>query len=256
MTTIDDRPADGYTGAVARVYDLVHQGKGKDYAREADDLAELITGRVPGARSLLDVACGTGLHLAHLTRRFTRAEGLELSPDMLAAARHRNPCTTVHHGDMRDFALGTVYSAVTCMFSSIGHMAGQSELDAALAAFAAHTEPGGVVVVEPWWFPDTFTPGYIGAAVVEAEGKTISRVSHSRLEDGATRIDVHYLVAEPGRDIEHLSESHRITLFPRTAYELAFERAGLDTEYLPGGPSGRGLFVGVRPRPARPQHRR
>ncbi|MFC7895168.1 class I SAM-dependent methyltransferase [Streptomyces sp. NPDC057381] len=245
-TTTDARADEGYTGAVARVYDLVHQGKGKDYAGEAADLADLVTGRVPGARSLLDVACGTGLHLAHLAGRFERVEGLELSPDMLAAARRRNPSTTVHHGDMRDFSLETTYSAVTCMFSSIGHMADQGELDAALAAFAAHTEPGGVVVVEPWWFPDTFTPGYVGAAVVEAEGKTISRVSHSRLEDGATRIDVHYLVAEPGRDIEHLSESHRITLFPRSAYELAFERASLATEFLPGGPSGRGLFIGVR----------
>ncbi|MFC9059886.1 class I SAM-dependent methyltransferase [Streptomyces sp. NPDC057074] len=247
MTTTDARPADGYTGAIARVYDLVHQGKGKDYAGEAADLAALVTARVPGARSLLDVACGTGLHLSHLAARFERVEGLELSPDMLAAARHRNPATTVHHGDMRDFALGTTYSAVTCMFSSIGHMTDQAELDAALAAFAAHTEPGGVVVVEPWWFPETFTPGYVGAAVVEAEGKTISRVSHSRLEDGATRIDVHYLVAEPGEGVEHLSESHRITLFPRSAYELAFERAGLATEFLPGGPSGRGLFTGVRP---------
>ncbi|MFH9735224.1 class I SAM-dependent methyltransferase [Streptomyces sp. NPDC017260] len=246
MTTTDARPTDGYTGAIARVYDLVHQGKGKDYAGEAADLADLVTARVPGARSILDVACGTGLHLAHLAGRFERVEGLELSPDMLATARHRNPGTTVHHGDMRDFVLGTTYSAVTCMFSSIGHMSDQSELDAALATFAAHTAPGGVVVVEPWWFPDTFTPGYVGAAVVEAEGKTISRVSHSRLEDGATRIDVHYLVAEPGEDIEHLSESHRITLFPRSAYELAFERAGLGAEFLPGGPSGRGLFVGVR----------
>ncbi|MFE9683951.1 class I SAM-dependent DNA methyltransferase [Streptomyces sp. NPDC002701] len=247
MTTTDARPADGYTGAIARVYDLVHQGKGKDYVREADDLADLVAARVPGARSLLDVACGTGLHLARLADRFERVEGLELSPDMLAAARHRNPGTALHQGDMSDFALGTTYSAVTCMFSSIGHMADQPQLDAALRAFAAHTEPGGVVVVEPWWFPETFTPGYVGAAVVEAAGKTISRVSHSRLEDGATRIDVHYLVAEPGQDIEHLSESHRITLFTRSAYELAFARAGLATEFLPGGPSGRGLFVGVRP---------
>ncbi|MFE3765588.1 class I SAM-dependent methyltransferase [Streptomyces sp. NPDC059104] len=241
------RPDDGYTGGIARLYDLVHQGKGKDYAREAADLAELVTSRVPGARSLLDVACGTGLHLEHLTAAFDTAEGLELSPDMREIAVRRNPGVPVHPGDMRDFALDTTYSAVTCMFSSIGHMRDQAELDAALARFAAHLDPaGGVVVVEPWWFPETFTPGYIGASVVEAEGKTISRVSHSRLEDDATRIDVHYLIAEPGRDITHLSESHRITLFTRAAYELAFTRAGLAVEFQEGGPSGRGLFTGVR----------
>lgn len=246
MTTPDTRTGNGYADGVARLYDLVHQGKGKDYRREAADLAALITSRVPGARSLLDVACGTGLHLKYLTPLFDRVEGLELSADMREIARHRNPDSTVHQGDMRDFALGTAYSAVTCMFSSIGHMRDQTELDAALARFAAHLEPGGVVVVEPWWFPATFTPGFVGASVVEAEGKTISRVSHSRLEGDATAIDVHYLVAEPGRDIEHLSESHLITLFERSAYEQAFVRAGLDVEFQEGGPSGRGLFIGVR----------
>ncbi|MGW7102403.1 class I SAM-dependent methyltransferase [Streptomyces sp. NPDC054838] len=247
MTTTDLRPDQGYTGGAARLYDLVHQGKGKDYAREAADLAALVTAKVPGARSLLDVACGTGLHLEHLGGAFDTAEGLELSPDMREIARRRNPAATVHPGDMRDFALDRTYSAVTCMFSSIGHMRDQGELDAALSRFAAHLDPaGGVVVVEPWWFPRTFTPGFVGASIVEAEGKTISRVSHSRLEGDATRIDVHYLVAEPGRDITHLSETHLITLFERSAYERAFERAGLDVEFREGGPSGRGLFIGLR----------
>jgi SAM-dependent methyltransferase len=247
VRTPDLRTGHGYADGIARLYDLVHQGKGKDYRREAADLAALITSRAPGARSLLDVACGTGLHLKHLTGLFDRVEGLELSPDMREIALRRNPGATVHQGDMRDFALGTRYAAVICMFSSIGHMSGQAELDAALARFAAHLEPGGVVVVEPWWFPDTFTPHFVGASIVEAEGKTISRVSHSRLAGDATAIDVHYLVAEPGRDIEHLCESHLITLFERSAYERAFQRAGLDVEFQQGGPSGRGLFLGVRP---------
>ncbi|WP_308298938.1 class I SAM-dependent methyltransferase [Streptomyces sp. GESEQ-35] len=246
MTTPDIRTGNGYADGIARVYDLVHQGKGKDYRREAADLAALITSRAPGARSLLDVACGTGLHLQHLTPLFDRVEGLELSADMREIALRRNPGATVHLGDMRAFALDTRYAAVICMFSSIGHMSDQTELDTALARFAAHLEPGGVVVVEPWWFPATFTPGFVGASIVEAEGRTISRVSHSRLEGDATAIEVHYLIAEPGHAIEHLSENHLITLFERSAYELAFERAGLDVEFQRGGPSGRGLFIGVR----------
>ncbi|WP_338673612.1 class I SAM-dependent methyltransferase [Streptomyces sp. SCSIO 30461] len=246
MTTTEAPANSGYAGGVARLYDLVHQGKGKDYAREATDLAALIASRAPGARSLLDVACGTGLHLEHLNGAFDRVEGVEFSSDMRDIAVRRNPNVPVHLGDMRDFTLDTAFSAVTCMFSSIGHMRDQAELDAALARFAAHLEPGGVVVVEPWWFPATFTPGFVGASITEAEGKTISRVSHSRLESGATRIDVHYLIAEPGQDITHLSETHLITLFTRDAYERAFARAGLAVEFQEGGPSGRGLFIGTR----------
>lgn len=247
MTTIE-APADrGYADGIARLYDLVHQGKGKDYEREAADLAALVSSRAPGARSLLDVACGTGLHLEHLTRAFDTVEGVEISADMRDIAVRRNPGVPVHLGDMRDFALGTTFSAVTCMFSSIGHMRDQAELDAALARFADHLEPGGVVVVEPWWFPATFTPGFVGASITESEGRTVSRVSHSRLEGDATHIEVHYLIAEPGRDIAHLSETHLITLFTREAYEQAFVRAGLVVEFQEGGPSGRGLFIGTRP---------
>ncbi|MFG2600653.1 class I SAM-dependent methyltransferase [Streptomyces sp. NPDC048462] len=246
MTTTEAPADSGYADGIARLYDLVHQGKGKDYASEAADLAALIASRAPGARSLLDVACGTGLHLEHLTRAFDTVEGVEISADMRDIAVRRNPDVPVHLGDMRDFATGTTFSAVTCMFSSIGHMRDQAELDAALARFAAHLEPGGVVLVEPWWFPATFTPGFVGASITEAEGKTVSRVSHSRLEGDATRIDVHYLIAEPGQDIAHLSETHLITLFTREAYELAFVRAGLAVEFQEGGPSGRGLFIGGR----------
>lgn len=248
MTTSTAQTTTGYEGGIAALYDLIHQGKGKDYAEEAAQLAALVAARNPGARTLLDVACGTGVHLSHLARHFGGVEGVELSEDMLAIARRRNPGTAIHHADMRDFALDGRFDAVICMFSSIGHMADQAELDAAVGRFAAHLNPGGAVVVEPWWFPGTFTPGYVGAAVVEAEGRTISRVSHSRLEGGATRIDVHYLVAEPGRGIEHLTESHLITLFTQEAYEGAFRRAGLDVTFTPGGPSGRGLFTGTAPR--------
>lgn len=246
MTTAPARtPNDTYSGAIAELYDLVHQGKGKDYAREAKDLANLIRSRCPEASSLLDVACGTGVHLRHLAELLGDVQGLELSTDMLAVAARRNPNVPLHQGDMRDFDLGRRFSAVTCLFSSIGHMADQPELDAAVARFAAHLAPGGVVVVEPWWFPESFLSGYVAASVVEVPGVTVSRTSYSVLEGGATQIEVHYLVARPETGITHHVESHRIALFTRDQYERAFTRAGLNVEYLPGGPSGRGLFVGV-----------
>ncbi|GGX46489.1 class I SAM-dependent DNA methyltransferase [Streptomyces chryseus] len=236
-----------YSGDIARLYDLVHQGKGKDYQAEAKELARLVTQRCPRARSLLDVACGTGMHLRHLGEFFQEVAGVEVSPDMLDIAQRRNPAVRIHPGDMRDFALGRRFDAVICMFSSIGHMRDQGELDAAIGRFAAHLPPGGVVVVDPWWFPETFTPGYVGASLVEAEGRTIARFSHSALEDGATRIDVDYLVGVPGEGVEHLKETHRITLFSRAQYEAAFAAAGLGVEFLPQAATGRGLFVGVRP---------
>src|SRR5438132_6970452 len=55
----------------ARIYDLLYTGtRIKDYAAEADVLHAIIQRVHPDARTLLDVACGTGAHLAFLRERY------------------------------------------------------------------------------------------------------------------------------------------------------------------------------------------
>ncbi|GAA1078487.1 class I SAM-dependent methyltransferase [Nocardiopsis composta] len=237
-----------YEEELAAIYDLVYEGRGKDHAAEAEQVLGLVRARAGEPASLLDVACGTGAHLRHFAAAVPDAEGLELSEDMLGVARGRMPGVKLHRGDMRAFSLGRRFSAAVCMFSSIGYMRDAGELGAALRCFAEHLEPGGVCVIEPWWFPETFIEGYVGADTVQDGGRTVTRMSHSvRAREGrATHMEVHFLVADAGSGIRHFSNAHEITLFRRGEYEAAFTGAGLDVEYLDGGPSGRGLFVGVR----------
>jgi SAM-dependent methyltransferase len=235
-----------YGNELAGVYDLVHEGRGKDYAAEAALLASVIRERLPGARTLLDVACGTGSHLRPLARLFDEVEGIELAEAMIDAARATLPDIRLHHADMRSFDLGRTFDALTCMFGSIGYMSDEAELDRALACFARHVRPGGVVAIDPWWFAETFTDGYIAADVVEAKGRTISRVSHSARRGTKSHMDVHFIVADPVAGARHFVDTHIISLFSRKQYERAFTLAGLAVEYIPGVQAGRGLFVGVR----------
>ncbi|MFD5321593.1 class I SAM-dependent DNA methyltransferase [Streptomyces sp. NPDC127098] len=236
-----------YEAEDAEIYDLVHQGRGKDYAAEAEHLREVIRSHKRDASSLLDVACGTGLHLAHLSREFDEVEGLDRSMDMLTRAQRRLPDVRLNLGDMRSFDLGRTFDAVTCLFASVGHLSTVAELADTLRCFARHAaERRGVVVIDPWWFPETFTPHHVAGDVVTADHRTVARVSHSSLEGRASRMDVHYLIADPKNGVRHLTERTLITLFTRDEYEDAFDRAGLTPTYLQGGLSGRGLFVGVR----------
>ncbi|MFD0485964.1 class I SAM-dependent methyltransferase [Saccharopolyspora spinosporotrichia] len=168
-----------YEGGFAELYDRFYRGRGKDYAAEAAQVARLVRDRLPSASSLLDVACGTGTHLRRFADLFDDVTGLELSAAMIEVARPQLGGIPVLQGDMRDFALDREFDAVTCMFSSIGHMRDGAELDQALASFARHLAPGGVVVVEPWWFPEDFLDGYVAGDVVRDGDLTISRVSHS-----------------------------------------------------------------------------
>jgi SAM-dependent methyltransferase len=227
----------------ARFYDAIYSFK--DYPVEAASLHELVQARKPGASSLLDVACGTGAHLAEL-RRWYRCEGLDLDPRLLELARERLPPEVeLHEGDMRDFDLGRRFDAVTCMFSSIGYVHDREELGRAVAAMARHLEPGGVLVVEPWLSPDRIELPHIGGVFVDEPELKIARMGAVEVEGSRSVMEMHYLVGRP-EGVEHFTELHELTLFEVDEMLDAFRAAGLAVEHDPeGGPMGRGLYVAV-----------
>lgn len=237
-----------YEGEFADIYDRIHAHRGKDYAGEARLLAGLVRARCPAAGSVLDIACGTGGHLPHLRTEFPDAVGLEQSPDMIAVAKQRIPEITVHQGDMRDFDLGRTFDVVTLMFSSIGYVDDYPDLARTLAAVGRHLTPGGVVVIEPWVFPDTFVSGYVATDLVRDEEGAVTRFSHSVREGDAVVMSVQYLVATAERGIRHLTDRHRLALFSCEQYLAAFAAAGCPAEFVRPAPFDRGLFVGVKQR--------
>ncbi len=225
----------------ADLYDAFYDSK--DYASEADAIRRLVTSRIPAARTLLDVACGTGRHLEHLRASFV-VEVVDVDAGLLHVAAARLAGIPLHHADMRDFDLGRRFDVVTCLFSSIGYMATPDELSRAVASMARHLTPDGVLIVEPWLSPDRFDPHHLAPMlVVEADGLRAVRTNSSRVEDGRSVMDFHYLVARPG-SVEHIVETHTLALFSDVEYREAFEHSGLSVEHDPDGPTGRGLWIG------------
>lgn len=234
-----------YSADLADVYERIYQSRGKDWGAEAVLVDEVVRRHRPAARTLLDVACGTGAHLEALSRRFAHVEGLELAEPMRERARLRLPGVHIRAGDMRDFDLHTTFDAITCMFCSIAYVDTVEEMRAAIGCMARHLAPGGVLVVEPWWFPEQFIEGYVAGDLARGEDLTIARISHSTLDGRATRMEVRFLVADES-GIREFVEIDRLTLFTREEYESAFRDAGCSIEFLPGPPTGRGMFVGIR----------
>ncbi|MFE5857447.1 class I SAM-dependent methyltransferase [Streptomyces sp. NPDC056500] len=234
-----------YGQELAKVYEIFYRSRGKDWASEAEDVVRLVRERRPDAASLLDVACGTGAHLATFHEGFEHAEGLEIAPPMLELARQRLPGVPLHPGDMRDFSLGRTFDAVVCMFCSIGYLGTVEEMRSAVRSMAAHLPSGGVLVIEPWWFPDDHVEGYVAGDLGREDGLTVARISHSTLQGRATRMEVRFLVGDVS-GIREFTEIDVLTLFTKEEYTEAFTAAGCSVEYLPGAPTGRGLFVGVR----------
>ena len=227
----------------ARLYDAVYASI-RDYPREAADLDRLIQERRPGARTLLDVACGTGAHLEHLTGY--QAEGLDLDPEMLAIARERLPNVAFHEDDMAGFDLGKRFDAVVCMFSSIGYVRTEERLRSAIASMARHLKPGGILIVEPWLSPDDWRDRHVGAVFVDQPELKIARMNVAGRDGNVSVVDFEYLVGTPDA-IERFTERHELGLFTVEQYLEAFRAAGLEVAHDPEGPMGRGLYVGTAP---------
>jgi SAM-dependent methyltransferase len=248
MTTVNSNlaPAEPvYHGDVSEVYDFFYRGRGKHFAAEAATVANIVRSRKPDASSLLDVACGTGEHLRAFAGEFAEVAGLEMSSPMCDLARSKG--IAVHQGDMRSFGLGRHFAAVSCLTSSIGYMSTVDELRAAVRAMAGHLVAGGVLVIDPYWFPEVFLDGHIARDMVRDTVRTVARLSHSARTDDIVRHDAHYLVADPD-GIRHFTHVQQMRLFTKAQYLGAIDQAGCAPEYVhaPGGFADRGLFVGVR----------
>ncbi len=237
------RYAVGMFTGTAELYDRFYESK--DYRGEAERVRDIVLDRRPEARTLLDVACGTGAHLAHLADSF-EVDGIDLDDALLRLATRRLPSVPLHRADMRDFNLGRRFDAVTCLFSSIGYVETPDGLRRAIEAMARHLEPGGVLVVEPWITPQRFDPTVMARPImIEAPDLQAVRLNASRVDGRRSILEFHYLVARPG-SIEHLIEEHVLGLFTDDEMREATACAGLQVEHDSEGLSGRGLWIGIR----------
>jgi ubiquinone/menaquinone biosynthesis C-methylase UbiE len=230
----------------AHLYDAIYLSRGKDYELEAKKVHELVQGSLKsGGNSLLDVACGTGIHLSYL-KAFFDCEGLDLDSKMLDAAREKMAGMKFHQGDMLDFNLGRQYDVITCLFSSIGYVRTVPNLKRAIINMTRHLKPGGVLVVEPWFTPETWHPGKVYATFVDEPDLKIARINLSGVEGALSYFIFHYLVGTP-QGIHNFEERHELGLFTVDEYKIAFRDSELDVIHDPAWLNARGLYLGLKP---------
>ena len=206
----------------------------------------MIKARNPRASSLLDVACGTGAHLANLVDSYD-ATGVDLDPGMLAeAARRLPPDVLLVEADMRTFSLGKRFDAIICLFSSIGYMASTGDLRTAVRNMAEHLDAGGVLILDGWVRPDAWRPaGSVHIDVAKGDGLSVVRVARSEPNDRTTHLEMHHLVASPEK-VEHLVDHHDLTLLEPVDYEGALTAAGLAFEVVPGPIPDRDRYIAIK----------
>ena len=228
-------------------YDAMYSWK--DYEKESKLLLEFIARyRKSTGNRMLDVACGTGAHIAFLKDTYS-IEGLDLDPNMLAIARSKFPELTFHQADMIDFDLATKFDVVACLFSSIGYVKKVELLHNAIANMARHLILGGVLAVEPWLTPEKVEGGKrppVHSMFVDKPDLKIARLNETVIRNGIFRSNFYYLIGQ-GNRIYYRRERHELGLFTHEQYLESFRDAGLEVHHDPQGLMGRGLYLGVQP---------
>lgn len=131
-----------------------------DYAREATYWRRALRRRLGrGRHSLLELGVGGGSNLSHLTAHYD-ATAVDLSEAMLDHSRRLNPGVEHLLGDMRSVRLGRTFDAVL-IHDALDHLTTERDLRRTFATAAAHLEPGGLLVIAPYWYRDGFRPPYV-----------------------------------------------------------------------------------------------
>jgi len=219
----------------AALYDSIYSFL--DYPAAAQNLHNLIQERNPDAKTLLDVACGTGKHIENISKLYN-IEGLDILPEFLELAQERCPGVPFHQGDMVDFDLGRTFDVVTCLFCSIGYVRTLENAERAVASMARHLNPGGVLIIEPWVSPENCWTNRVTADFTNEPKLKIMRMHTHEVRGRTSVFDIQYLVGTP-QGVNHFSELEVMGLFTKDEYANAFKKAGLESTHY-----DMGLFPG------------
>lgn len=220
----------------------------KDYKKECADIHERIQNELPGAKTILDVACGTGEHALILQEVYGyEVDGIDLEEGFVKHAKEKCPRGDFSVADMTEFELGKQYDVVTCLFSAIGYAGSLEQTKCAIACFKNHLRQKGVMMVEPWIDPDKFEHGQTFLRTVDKEGFKAARIGRSEVFGKTSRVTFEYLVAVEDEIIRE-TEVHELCLLTYEELLDCFHANELETDFDAVGLMNRGLVIARNPR--------
>jgi hypothetical protein len=222
-----------------------------DYAAEAPKWSRILRSKLgPGRHAILELGVGGGHLLSHLTAEF-QATAVDLSAGMLRHSARLNPSVDHHLGDMRTIRLGRTFQAVI-IHDAIDYMLTEDDLRAAFATAAAHLEAGGLLIVTPDHFRETFRDCRVSSATNSDGRRDVTFIEFDHDPDPSdTTIEsiMVYIVREGGRTSFEL-DRHILGLFPLRTWLALMEGAGFLVEQhrleLASGPGQLIMLVGAR----------
>lgn len=229
---------------LAEYYDLFYDDN--DYKRQALEIKELIDKyKKSEGNELLDVGCGTGMHLKFLENDF-ECTGLDINKPVLDIAKRETESSKFVKGDMKSFQINQKFDVITCLFSSIGYTKTIENLRETIENFSKHLKQGGIVIIEPWLTEEKFDDNYLNLEKYETDELKIVRLSHSKKVNNLSKIEMQYLIAEKNDGINHITETHKLGLFSKDDFKELMEQNNLRHKHIQDTVLKRGLHIGIK----------
>ena len=222
--------------AYARYYDLVNRDK--DYAREARYVSGLIGKMRPGAKRVLELGCGTGLHAIELAKLGLAVDGVDASHDMLELARARLATVSPElahsisfvHGDARTYTSDERYDAVISLFHVASYQTTEEDISNYIDTAVNHLVDGGVFAFDFWYGPAVLSDRpTVRVKRFEDQVTKITRISEPKLLVNRNLVEVNFdihiedFVANSHSTI---LEQHLMRYFFLPELDVALGRAG------------------------------
>jgi SAM-dependent methyltransferase len=118
-----------------------------DRTEMASYIRRLIRRHKPRARTLLELACGTGAILKILAKSYDVA-GLDRSLQMLSLAREKLPHVRLYRKDVVSFDLEKKFDVIICVFDSINHVIRFADWQKVFRNAARHLEKDGLFLFD------------------------------------------------------------------------------------------------------------
>lgn len=218
----------------ALYYNLLYRDK--DYAGEADYIDRLIREHKPGARTVLDMGCGTGRHARLLAQKGYQVHGVDMSEGMLASAKEKadGEHLVFSHGDIRSVRLGKKFDAVVSLFHVISYQTGNADLCKAFTTAYEHLNPAGIFIFDCWYGPAVLTDRpVVRIKRLEDENLEVTRLAEPVMHAGENIVDVNYQVFIKNKitgNVEELKETHRMRYLFKPEINMILTQAGFTLE--------------------------
>lgn len=212
-------------------YDLYYADK--DYSEEAEFVLEMASRFGVRPRTLLDMGCGTGRHLAEFARRGIQCDGFDRSANMLEQARKRLSDRNVGmcEGDIVSFQNGKEYDIVVSMFAVMGYLVDHDQLLDGLMTARRHLAPGGIFVFDGWFGPAVLSQKPEERHHEYQKGEnTITRKAVPVLDAAKNTVTVCYeiKVSYGGEIVRRITEEHIMRLMFVDEMTFAMNECGLE----------------------------